>query len=188
MPKNIMSWKRAESIIRIMVAVFALAFYLSTTTMIYIAAEKAHKEAIMKERKNEIKKYIAEYMTDYNTVNSEPIKIEYDKSKTSIEIIDGTVTNTSADILITDNNENPALWGTDFKIQKYQDDVWVDCDTKNTLKESKIQYKLDENNQYKETINWEERYGILESGRYRIVKKANIKYYVYIYSNEFEIK
>ena len=188
MARRIINWKKMELIIRIFIAVFSLTCFFIITINVYIEMSKAQRKIIMEERNNEMKKYRTEYMTDSNTVKSEPIKVEYDKSKTSVEIIDGTVTNTSADILIIDNNENPALWGNDFKIQKYEDDTWVDCDTKNSLNESKIQYKVDENNQFKETINWEEKYGILESGRYRIVKKANIKYYIYVYSNEFEIK
>ena len=98
MARRIINWKKMELIIRIFIAVFSLTCFFIITINVYIEMSKAQRKIIMEERNNEMKKYRTEYMTDSNTVKSEPIKVEYDKSKTSVEIIDGTVTNTSADI------------------------------------------------------------------------------------------
>ena len=107
----------------------------------------------------------------------------------TIEILKDTITNTSVEILITDNNEDQYGWGKSYRIQNKENDKWNDLKTIQDLGFEEIAYNLDENNQLKQKINWERFYGELEKGTYRIVKPQwNNNEYIDLYSNEFEIK
>ena len=101
-----------------------------------------------------------------------------------LEVLENTITNESATLIITDNNDVAFEFGEYFEIEKKENNNWNEL---NYLAEKKyllLAYKRDENNQYKFVINWKNEYGILPSGIYRIVKYSNdIKFC----SNEFEI-
>lgn len=102
----------------------------------------------------------------------------------TLEVLENTITNESATLIITDNNDVAFEFGEYFEIEKKENNDWNEL---NYLVEKKyllLAYKRDENNQYKFVINWKNEYGILPSGIYRIVKYSNdIKFC----SNEFEI-
>ena len=102
----------------------------------------------------------------------------------TLEVLENTITNESATLIITDNNDVAFEFGEYFEIEKKENNNWNEL---NYLAEKKyllLAYKRDENNQYKFVINWKNEYGILPSGIYRIVKYSNdIKFC----SNEFEI-
>lgn len=102
----------------------------------------------------------------------------------TLEVLENTITNESATLIITDNNDVAFEFGEYFEIEKKENNDWNEL---NYLPEKKyllLAYKRDENNQYKFVINWKNEYGILPSGIYRIVKYSNdIKFC----SNEFEI-
>ena len=106
---------------------------------------------------------------DNSGIKASDVKIEYDINKVKIEVLKNTVTNTYAEILITDNK-------------------WIDLKPIQNLGFEEIVFLLDENNQLKQKINWKEFYGELEKGTYRIVKPIYLNEYVDLYSDEFEIK
>lgn len=102
-----------------------------------------------------------------------------------LEILEDTITNESATLIITDNNGVPFEFGEYFEIEKKENNEWDELDYLAEKKYLLLAYKRDENNQYKFVINWKDEYGILPSGIYRIVKYSNdIKFC----SNEFEIE
>ena len=77
------------------------------------------------------------------------------------------------------------LYYRGYKIQ----DLVAGFEKENRYGFEEIAYKLDENNQLKQKINWERFYGKLEKGTYRIVKPQwSNNEYIDLYSNEFEIK
>lgn len=107
----------------------------------------------------------------------------------TIEVLEDTITNKTAEILITDNNEEQYGWGVEFRIQQKVNEEWKELDyISNDLSWIEIAYLLDENNQLKMKVNFEKYYGTLESGTYRIVKPVYDNRYIDLYSNEFEIK
>lgn len=93
----------------------------------------------------------------------------------SMIIKDGTLTNTSATIIISDNNPNH-IYGEWFRIDEQINGEWqevtrlIDNDSW-TL----IGYKADKNNKIELEVNWETIYGKLDSGKYRIVKAYTLK-------------
>ena len=107
----------------------------------------------------------------------------------TIEVLKDTITNKTAEILITDNNKEQYGWGVEFRVQQKVNGEWKELEYKsNDLSWIEIAYALDKNNQVKMKINFEKYYGTLESGTYRIVKPVYDNRYIDLYSNEFEIK
>lgn len=126
--------------------------------------------------------------SDNSGVKASDVKIEYDIDKVKIEILKDTITNSSVEILITDNNENNGGWGKSYRIQKKENGKWNDLKPIQDLVFEEIAFLLDENNQLKQKINWKKFYGELEKGTYRIVKPIYNNGYIDLYSDEFEIK
>ena len=73
----------------------------------------------------------------------------------SMEIKEGTLTNTGATIIITDTTNKDYSYGEPYRIDK------------------KENYLLDENNEIVREVNWEWIYGELTPGTYRFVTDAS---------------
>ena len=126
---------------------------------------------------------------DNSGIKASDIVLNTKSENVNIEILNDTVTNTSVEILITDNNEDKFGWGKSYKIQMRENGEWNDLNPIKDLVFTDIAYNLDENNQLKQKINWERFYGKLERGTYRIAKPQwSNNEYIDLYSNEFEIK
>lgn len=143
---------------------------------------------------NTTEPYIPEGMkvadiNDNSGIKASDIVLNTKAENVTIEILKDTITNTSVEILITDNNEDQYGWGKSYRIQNKENGKWNDLKTIQDLGFEEIVFKLDENNQLKQKINWERFYGELEKGTYRIVKPQwSNNEYIDLYSNEFEIK
>ena len=92
--------------------------------------------------------------------------------KVTMEIVEGTLTNTGATIVITDLSGEDNTYGAWYRIDKWEDGKWYELEDKIAGENAwiAIGYKTDENNQLQLDIGWEGLYGALESGKYRIVK------------------
>lgn len=105
--------------------------------------------------------------------NIQPVKLENIK----MEIKKGTLTRSGATIVITDFGKNPSTFGDSYLIEKKFFNQWK------TLKCKKEWWTLqgyhastDVNNQIIMFIDWEENYGKLSRGTYRLLKDTNGKY------------
>lgn len=93
----------------------------------------------------------------------------------SIIIKDGTLTKTSATIIITDLSGKNNVYGTAFRIERKENGEWKELET--IIKNygwNLIGYSVDENNKLELEQNWEWLYGKLERGEYRLVKDTSI--------------
>lgn len=82
----------------------------------------------------------------------------------TMEIMDGTLTNTGAKVIITDVSNNDNTYGKDYSIEKYENNKWVELKKlENNVVTTMEGYKVNE-------VNWEKIYGSLTSGRYRLIK------------------
>ena len=107
----------------------------------------------------------------------------------TMEIKDGSLTNTSATVIITDlsGDENVNLINSEFKIDYKKNEKWYRL-------ESKIKHEVtvmtgenvvdNKDNTYTQEINWERYYGKLDKGHYRIVKEVKTDLYIAV---EFDI-
>lgn len=105
-----------------------------------------------------------------NTLNNDVELNELDH--VVMNIVDGTLTNSSVRIRITDFSGNKYIFGQDYRIDRMENDKWVELEEKNNLYTNSIGYGPDENGHIELDINWDYVYGKLSAGRYRIVKTA----------------
>ena len=110
----------------------------------------------------------------------------------SMTIKEGTLTNTGATIIITDTTGKDNVYGNWYRIDKKENGIWQELDIifEGNYGCNLIGYSPNENNQLEMDVNWEDLYGKLESGEYRLVKETSIplenqKYY---FSVEFVLK
>lgn len=111
--------------------------------------------------------------------------------KVSLYVEEETISNTSITLIITDTNVIPYNWDGSYKLQKKSENTWVYIEPLHDLTSETLAYKLDENYQCKQQINWTYYYGELNKGKYRIVKLIYDNYnnsHIDVYSNEFDIK
>ena len=131
----------------------------------------------------------AEFIKTINIVYLSTENSNKKPENVTIEVLENTITNKAAEILITDNNKNQYGWGVEFRVQQKIDGKWKELDyISDDLSWIEIAYELDKNNQVKMKVDFEKYYGILKRGIYRIVKPVYDNGYIDLYSNEFEIK
>lgn len=116
--------------------------------------------------------YIAKNMDSLDDKCS--IKID-DLSGVSMTIKNGTLTNTSATVVITDTSGRENVYGSQYRIDKNVNGTWeslktIDGNDWTEVAWTLIGYHVDKNNLLEMDINWENLYGKLENGQYRIVK------------------
>lgn len=138
---------------------------------------------------NSINVYLKNIEQNQTTSNLPTENSKRSPENVTIEVIKDTITNKTAEILITDNNEEQYGWGVEFRVQQKVNGEWKELDyISDDLSWIEIAYALGEDNQVKMKVNFEKYYGTLENGTYRIVKPVYDNRYIDLYSNEFEIK
>lgn len=102
----------------------------------------------------------------------------------SMVIKEGTLTNTSATVIITDLSGKNYTYGESYRIDKKENGKWKELETViDNYGFNLVGYSVDENNKLEFNHDWEWLYGKLKSGEYRLVKEVNNKYF----SVEFKI-
>lgn len=89
-----------------------------------------------------------------------------------MDIIEGTLTKTSARISITDFSNNKYLYGEDYRIDKNENGKWITLEERNLNLIHDIAYFPDQSGHIELDIDWNYVYGKLSPGKYRIVKTA----------------
>ena len=105
----------------------------------------------------------------------------------SIEILENTVTKTGVTILVKNLSETNYNWDKYFRVQKKVEKGWQDVETKANVDFTEESI-ISNNKQFTENLEWNILYGELQTGIYRIVKRAYNNGYIEVYSNAFEIK
>lgn len=89
----------------------------------------------------------------------------------TLEIKEETLSSTGATIIITDVTKQKHLYGERFKIQKLVNGKWKNLKVKNNkVVFPTVGYYVDDNNKLELKQNWEELYGDLPNGKYRLIK------------------
>ncbi|MCH5167052.1 MAG: hypothetical protein J1F35_04080 [Erysipelotrichales bacterium] len=116
--------------------------------------------------------YVAKYKE--NLINICSTKID-DLEGVSMTIKEGTLTRSGATIIITDTTSRDNIYGSEFKLDKKENDRWQEMEIifdGNYAWTSKG-YMVDKNNKLEMNVDWEWLYGKLEDGKYRLVKKTS---------------
>lgn len=90
----------------------------------------------------------------------------------SMIIKDGTLTKSSATVIITDTVKyEEHTYGESFAIQKKRSNEWIDLDTIiDNYGFNLIGYSVNEENILEMEVKWDWLYGELEKGEYRLIK------------------
>ena len=98
----------------------------------------------------------------------------------TVELKEETISNTEATIIITDRSSGRYSWGADYFLQVKEKNKWKDLKSisYNNPEDVTIafEYKLDENNQLIQRLNWNIRYGKLKK---RYIQNCKISYKKY---------
>lgn len=91
----------------------------------------------------------------------------------TMTIEEGSLTPTSAKIIITNQSDTTYHTGRDYRIDKFVDGNWYKVKMKRAMEVLADGIIITKDYPYESTPNWENCYGILEPGKYRIVKKVS---------------
>lgn len=93
----------------------------------------------------------------------------------SISIKDDTLTATTAVIIIKNETDSDIETGTAFSIDKEVNGKWMKLKTKHDTFWNLVSIIIPSNSSRELECNWEDIYGKLEKGTYRLVKEINSK-------------
>ncbi len=102
------------------------------------------------------------------------IKDELNEIKeVSMKIKKGSLTPSSATIIINDLSGGKWIYGSSYIIEKYVNEEWIRLDyVRDNVAFNSMAYTPDPSGVLEMKMNWKSIYGVLQKGRYRIVKYA----------------
>lgn len=98
--------------------------------------------------------------------------IEINNSDISVSIKDGTLTNTGATFIIENNSNQTLGYGESYHLEIKNDNSWHILKTINDAVFIMPLYLLQPNESIELHIDWENFYGSLEFGEYRLIKNG----------------
>lgn len=116
---------------------------------------------------------------------------ERDMSKVKMAIKDEEVTSEGIEIIIEDKNETPYVYDSWFEIEKLENNEWKKLQYRDDYVSDDIGYMIYElkDGKLEEKINWSKEYGVLDRGKYKLIKRCMDEDDIYKYIEiEFEIK
>lgn len=118
-------------------------------------------------------------------------KTERDMSKVKMTIKDEEVTSEGIEIIIEDKNETSYVYDSWFEIEKLENNEWKKLQYRDDYVSDDIGYMIYElkDGKLEEKINWSKEYGVLDRGKYKLIKRCMDEDDIYKYIEiEFEIK
>ena len=109
---------------------------------------------------------------EFDIGNKSDIKIS--QNDVIMTIKEGTLTNKSATLILTNNSDKNFQYGTPYEIEIKKDGEWHKINVELNFTMPAFQLSARENKEIE--INWENGYGILEKGTYRIIKGIDYEY------------
>lgn len=96
------------------------------------------------------------------------------KNDVIMTIKEGTLTNKSATLLLTNNSDNNIQYGTPYEIEIKKDGEWHKINVELYFNLSLFQLSANESKEI--DLDWENGYGKLSKGTYRIIKEIDYEY------------
>lgn len=99
---------------------------------------------------------------------------ERDMSKVKMAIKDEEVTSEGIEIIIEDKNETPYVYDSWLEIEKLENNEWKKLQYRDDYVSDDIGYMIYElkDGKLEEKINWSKEYGILDRGKYKLIKRC----------------
>lgn len=88
-----------------------------------------------------------------------------------LEIKENTLTDTGLTLIMKNNSINDVLYGEDYKLEIKENGTWYNIDVE--INFISIGYAIKSKETKELVINWENSYGKLASGDYRIIKSVS---------------
>ena len=109
---------------------------------------------------------------EFDIGNKSDIKIS--QNDVTMIIKDGTLTNNGATLILTNNSDKNFQYGTPYEIEIKKDGEWHKINVELNFTMPAFQLSARENREIE--INWENGYGKLAKGTYRIIKGIDYEY------------
>ena len=109
---------------------------------------------------------------EFDIGNKSDIKIS--QNDVIMTIKEGTLTNKSATLVLTNNSDKNFQYGNPYEIEIKKDGEWHKINVELNFTMPAFQLSARENKEIE--INWENGYGKLEKGTYRIIKEIDYEY------------
>ena len=109
---------------------------------------------------------------EFDIGNKSDIKIS--QNDVTMIIKDGTLTNNGATLILTNNSDKNFQYGTPYEIEIKKDGEWHKINVELNFTMPVFQLSARENKEIE--INWENGYGKLAKGTYRIIKGIDYEY------------
>ena len=109
---------------------------------------------------------------EFDIGNKSDIKIS--QNDVIMTIKEGTLTNKSATLVLTNNSDKNFQYGNPYEIEIKKDGEWHKINVELTFTMPAFQLSAKENKEIE--INWENGYGKLAKGTYRIIKGIDYEY------------
>lgn len=100
--------------------------------------------------------------------------IQISNSEVSMAIKNGTLTNTGATIILTNNSDKFFTYGNPYEIEIKKNGEWYKIDTQLVFTLPTFELASGETKEIE--LNWEDEYGTLAKGTYRIIKDIDYEY------------
>lgn len=99
---------------------------------------------------------------------------ERDMSKVKMAIKDEEVTSEGIEIIIEDKNETPYVYDSWFEIEKLENNEWKKLQYRDDYVSDDIGYMIYvlKDGKLEEKISWSKEYGILDRGKYKLIKRC----------------
>ena len=99
---------------------------------------------------------------------------ERDMSKVKMAIKDEEVTSEGIEIIIEDKNETSYVYASWFEIEKLENNEWKKLQYRDDYVSDDIGYMIYvlKDGKLEEKINWSKEYGILDRGKYKLIKRC----------------
>ena len=81
-----------------------------------------------------------------------------------------SLTNKGATFILKNNSDDDYCYGPEYILEKYVDNKWKEILLDEPLSWNTVLYNLNKKEEIEININWENSYGILDNGKYRLVK------------------
>ena len=109
---------------------------------------------------------------EFDIGNKSDIKIS--QNDVIMTIKEGTLTNKSATLVLTNNSDKNFEYGTPYEIEVKKDGEWHKINVELDFTMPAFQLSAKESNEIE--LDWESGYGRLAEGTYRIIKVINYEY------------
>ena len=106
---------------------------------------------------------------EFEVGNKSDVKIS--QGDVSMSIKDGTLKNTGATLILTNNSDKEFQYGNPYKMEIKQNGEWYKIPVEINFTLPAFTLKSKESKEIE--LNWENGYGKLASGTYRIIKEIN---------------